>query len=863
MLRGGTCRRDGAEVSCYHSHARLRRLRTSRTHKDTLVNGSQIETTIERLRALLAEARAETTPAEPQAAAERLAAIDAGLEGLAGEYQALIAGYEAQIRERERVEADLRARSVLMRQVVNHAPIVFCMIDQDGVFSLCEGATANALGLDLSTLVGRSAFEMFASRTAELDYLRRALSGETMHWTAAYLSGFAEVWLIPLRENEAMKGVVAMGIDITDRVRAEQQLRERDVLVRQVVDHAPIILFALNHEGRITFTDGKGLALIGERPGETVGRSIFEVRQHDAVELDAVRRALGGQSAEWVSPEPPYFDSRITPIVDGTGQVAGAIGVGIDITDRVVAERKLRDAELRLSELIKHAPIVLFAADRDGIITLSQGRGLELLGEAPGQTVGQNIFELWAPYPGAVERLRQAFDGAEVAWVSDDPPYFDSYLVPIRDASGQVRGVLGIGVDITDRVRVEAERRELDRRLLETQKLESLGMLAGGIAHDFNNLLQSILGNVESALDEGAPSDPVRESLTRVRMITRRGADLTRQLLAYAGTGPWSVEVLDLNAVVRDGIEILKVSATRAISLTVRLAGEVLPVEGDATQIQQMLINLVMNAADAIEGPEGAIVVTTGQHVFDAADLAEPDLVIAPPAAGDYATLTVSDTGPGMDAATRARIFEPFFTTKATGRGLGLAAVQGILRGHGGGVGLTTAPAQGTTFTVYLPITTKPIASRPEHAEPAPVLSTPRAAAPTRWTGSGTVLVVDDDTAVRDAAARNLRRLGFTTMSASNGRAAIDVFQAHREEITCVLIDRMMPKMDGVTAAHELRSAAPDLCIIMMTGYNEAEVVAAIEPGLMNSILYKPFTVEQLREELRRCLEPKSVTEPT
>ena len=825
------------------------------------MNGSQIQTTIERLRALLSEARAQMQEsAGSSGAAANLSSIDAGLAGLAGEYQTLIAGYEAQIQDRARVEADLRARSVLMRQVVNYAPIVFCMMDQDGVFSLCDGAAANALGLDLGTLVGRSAFVVFASYTAELGNLRRALDGEMMHWTAAYLSGFAEVWLIPLREAGAVTGVIAMGIDITDRVRAEQQLRERDALVRQVVDHAPIILFALDRDGRITFTDGKGLALIGEQPGETVGRSIFDLRQHDQVELDAVRRALGGEAAAWVSLEPPYFDSRITPIYDNTGQVVGAIGVGIDITDRVVAEQKLHDAELRLSELIKHAPIVLFAADRDGTITLSQGRGLELLGEAPGETVGQNLFDLWAPYPGAVERLRQAFDGAEVAWISDEPPLFDSRLIPIRDASGHVTGLLGIGVDITDRVRVEAERRELDRRLLETQKLESLGMLAGGIAHDFNNLLQSILGNVESVLDEGAPTDSVCESLTRVRMITRRGADLTRQLMAYAGIGPFAVEVLDLNAVVRDGIEILKVSAAKTITLTVQLADEALPVEGDATQIEQMLINLVMNAADAIDAPDGAIAVTTGRRVFGAADLADPDLVIPPPAPGDYAALLVSDTGPGMDAATRARIFDPFFTTKATGRGLGLAAIHGILRTHGGGVRLITAPGQGTTFTLYLPVTTKPIAPRRQHAAPAPALRQLEPAAPARWTGSGTVLVVDDDASVRDAAARSLRRLGFTTMSASNGRAAIEVFQAHQDEITCVLLDRMMPKMDGVTAARDLRSIAPELCIIMMTGYNETEIVAAIEPGLMNSILYKPFTVEQLREELRKCLEPKSVT---
>src|SRR6266508_1510246 len=190
------------------------------------------------------------------------------------------------------------------------------------------------------------------------------------HWAGAYLNGFAEVWLIPLRsEAGAVTGVVAMAIDITDRVRAEQRLRERDALARQVVDHAPIILFALDRDGRITFTDGKGLALIGERPGETVGRSIFDVRRHDTVELDAVRRALSGKAAAWVSPEPPYFDSRITPIVDGTGQLVGAIGVGIDITDRVVTEQKLHDVELRLSELIKHAPIVLFATDRHGTIT--------------------------------------------------------------------------------------------------------------------------------------------------------------------------------------------------------------------------------------------------------------------------------------------------------------------------------------------------------------------------------------------------------------------------------------------------------------------------------------------------------------
>jgi len=822
------------------------------------VNGSQIQATIERLRALLSEAREQMQePAGSSGAAASLATIDAGLAGLAGEYQTLIAGYEAQIRDRVRVEADLRARSVLIHQVVNHAPIMFFMMDRDGVVSLCEGAAAPALGLDPRTLIGRSAFEVFAAYPVELGELRRALGGEAAHWTGVYLNGFAEVWLIPLRsEAGAVTGVVAMAIDITDRVRAEQRLRERDALARQVVDHAPIILFALDRDGRITFTDGKGLALIGETPGQTVGQSIFEVRQHDEVELDAVRRALGGQAAAWVSPEPPYFDSRVTPIYDDAGQLVGAIGVGIDITDRVVTEQKLHDVELRLSELIKHAPIVLFATDRHGTITLSEGRGLELLGETPGQTVGQNVFDLWAPYPGAVERLRQAFDGAEVAWVSDEPPYFDSQLIPIRDVSGHITGVLGIGVDITDRVRVEAERRELDRRLLESQKLESLGMLAGGIAHDFNNLLHSILGNVESAMEEGAPNDTVRDALMRVRTLTRRGAHLTRQLLAYAGMGRFTVEVLDLNAVVRGGMEILNVSAPKTSTLTVQLAEAVLPIEGDATQIQQILINLVMNAADAIEGPEGAIAVTTGQRVFGAADLAEPDLAIAPPAAGDYASLTVSDTGPGMDAVTRTRVFEPFFTTKASGRGLGLAAVHGILRTHRGGMRLTTRVGQGTTFTVYLPVTMKPLALRQEHTEPAPGLGTPPPAAPARWTGSGTVLVVDDDPSVRDAAARNLRRLGFTTMSASNGRAAIEVFQAHREEITCALLDRMMPKIDGITAARELRRLAPDLCIIIMTGYNETEVVKTIEPGLVNSILFKPFSIEQLRDELRKCLAP-------
>lgn len=761
---------------------------------------------------------------------------------------------------RVRAEADLRARSVLMHQGVGHVPMVFCMMGQDGVFSLCEGAAAPALGLDPRTLVGRSAFEVFASSTVELGHLRRALAGELMHWTGAYLNSVAEIWLIPLREAGTVTGVVAMAIDITDRMRAEQRLRERDAIVRQVVDHAPIILFALDADGCITFTDGKGLALIGETPGETVGRSIFDVRQHDAVELNAVRRALSGEAAAWVSPEPPYFDSRVTPIYDDAGQLVGAIGVAIDITDRVVAEQRLHDVELQLRELLKHAPIMLFATDRNGTITLSEGRGLELLGEAPGETVGQNIFDLWAPHPAAIALMRQAFDGAEVAWVSDDPPHFDSRLIPIRDASGQITGMLGIGIDITDRIRVEAERRELDRRLLESQKLESLGMLAGGIAHDFNNLLQRILGNVESALDEGAPTGPVRDSLVRVRTLTRHGADLTRQLLAYAGIGRFAIEVLDLNAVVRGGMEMLNVSMPKIIILTIQLADAALPIAGDATQIQQILINLVMNAADAIDGLEGTIAITTGRRVFERADLAAPDLVVAPAAVGDYAALTVSDNGPGMDAATRARVFEPFFTTKVSGRGLGLAAIQGILRSHGGGVRLITAPGQGTTFTVYLPMTDKPIVAPQAPAEPPrePIAALETAhTTPAPWTGSGTVLVVDDDPAVRDTAARNLRRLGFTTMSASNGRAAIEVFQAHQDEITCVLLDRVMPKMDGITTARELRAMSPDLCVIIMTGYNETDVVNTIDPGLVSSILFKPFTVEQLHDGLRNCLEKR------
>ncbi|HEY3400503.1 MAG TPA: response regulator [Geothrix sp.] len=396
--------------------------------------------------------------------------------------------------------------------------------------------------------------------------------------------------------------------------------------------------------------------------------------------------------------------------------------------------------------------------------------------------------------------------------------------------------------DITEQKRAEGERAALERQLFQAQKMESLGVLAGGIAHDFNNLLMGVLGHAGLALEQLNPLHPAKRNLEAIQKAGQRAADLTRQMLAYSGRGQFVVGNLDLSAQVEEMLHLLEVSLPKTVVLNLSL-GKALPaVLADASQIQQVIMNLVINAAEAIGEAPGAITLATGsQHVDEAT--ARTMLVGQDVKPGTYVFLEITDTGCGMDPDTISRIFEPFFTTKFTGRGLGLSAIMGIVRGHKGALRIYSEMGHGTTFKVLLPALGM--------AAEAPAIP----AAEQVWAGRGLVLVVDDDETVRAVARQALELKGFRVLEAQDGQEAVDLVREQGPVIRVVLLDMTMPRMSGEEAFREMRRIHPDIPVILSSGYNEVEAMGRFMGKGLKGFIQKPYGPRELLAKIQDILE--------
>ncbi len=409
---------------------------------------------------------------------------------------------------------------------------------------------------------------------------------------------------------------------------------------------------------------------------------------------------------------------------------------------------------------------------------------------------------------------------------------------PVYDSQGKQILAVVIKRDLT-------EHRRAEERLKHTQKLESIGVLAGGIAHDFNNILTGVMGNASLAQCDAPPE--IADRLDDIVRATERAAALTRQLLAYAGKGQFEIEDFDLSGVIRSSTDLIRLSIPRNVELVLDVPRGLPLIRGDAAQIQQVVMNLAINAAEAIESPvNGTVSIRAGAKQLDGDTPVAPGFELLP---GRYLWLEVRDTGSGMDEATKARIFDPFFTTKFTGRGLGLAAVQGILRAHKGAVAVQSKPGEGSTFTVYLPcLVVKKSRVSPKRAG----AGTGRAA---------TVLVADDEFDVRSFVQAALERLGHTVLVADNGRQAIEIMRTN-SAVDLVLLDVVMPVAGGGEALAEIRKCWPGTAVLVTSGYNreEARRLGSIPDGL--PFIEKPFTLQTLAAAVQSVLESRSRMRP-
>jgi PAS domain S-box-containing protein len=522
--------------------------------------------------------------------------------------------------------------------------------------------------------------------------------------------------------------------------------------------------------------------------------------------------------------------------------MAASLGFQLgEFLERTRAQQRLAEREESYRVLTETASDGIITIDSESRIHLANSAAARIFGYSPAELIGADLTMLMPEEQRAAHKAAMArylsTGNRSVAWEAFRlvGQHRAGYEIPIEASFGEYRrGQKHFFVVV---IRDITERRRLEDSLRQTAKLESLGVLAGGIAHDFNNLLTGILGNVSLALDTTSGTNPARGLLQDAIEATERAADLTRQLLAYAGKGRFVVEATDISTLVHQISALIRSSIPKNVALRLDLEQPLPPVEADAAQLQQLIMNLVINAAEAIpEDRQGSVLVITRAQTAGAEYLETMGITDIPP--GNYVSLSVHDNGVGMDDATLGRIFDPFFSTKFLGRGLGLAAVCGIVRGHSGAMKVFSSPGQGTTFRVLLPVTAKPQPRGLPRVQKSDV------------SGSGTVLVVDDELIVRKMATSCLENYGYDVVSAADGREGVALFEKLHPRIKLVILDLTMPVMGGDEALDLMRSANPEVPVILSSGYNESEATTRFAGKGLAGFLQKPYTAAALAEKV-------------
>ncbi len=667
-------------------------------------------------------------------------------------------------------------------------------------------------------------------------------------------------------EAGGMARLVGTVLDITERRRIEETLAHERNLLRTLVDAIPDPIVVKDLQGRyVLLNRANARALKVEDPTAAIGKTDADFQpEEQAVRQAEDDRRVTESGARVINREElitspdgvsGWFLTTKIPLHDERGNVTGLVSVGRDITEGHRIREELEREHNLLRTLIDTLPDFVYVKDAAGRYLLTNEANRRLLGlAAVSDAIGKTIHEL---FPAEFARLyeeddRRVIEHGEFVLNREHPMRFPdgrtgwilTTKVPIRDRDGRVTAVFGVSRDITEHRRLQAEREEMDRRLNQSQKLESLGALAGGVAHDFNNILTIVLNN--ATLAKSHPEDPVlvRESLGQIEHAAERAAHLCNQMLAYSGRGQFVIQPISLADLIEDTLPLLRSGISRRAQLEVVAEPCAAVAQADVTQIRQIILNLVINASDALGDAAGSIKVTTGLMRADAAYLSTTYL--APElGAGQFVFLEVSDTGCGMSAETIAKIFEPFFSTKFTGRGLGLAAVLGIVRGHHGAIKVTSAPGAGTTFRLLLPAV-QGVVPKPLHAGTPP---------PSAAKAGGRVLVVDDEEFILSVMCRSLQRLGFEPVAAASGEEAIRLLEGNPKGFAAVLLDLTMPRMDGQKTFEELRRINPDIPVLLMSGFSELEATGRFAGQGLAGFIQKPFQLASLVEQLRNVIQ--------
>jgi PAS domain S-box-containing protein len=633
--------------------------------------------------------------------------------------------------------------------------------------------------------------------------------------------------------------------DITERVLAEEMLQFTRVTVNAVSD----AIFWAAPDGRVVDVNEAACRKLGYNREELLGMTIPEIDPGESLEdLQQQFRELRQVGTVCFESTHRAKDGRLIPVEVSVnyvrhGDVERNCGIARDISERKAMEEALRQSEESFRSIVESSPLAMhfyrLEASGDLVFTGGNPSADRMFGISHRELIGKVLEEAF-PLLAASDfpELCRAVAKGELVQQSFERSFDDNFMhgtYSVQMYRSSTAMLVVDFMDITERKQGEEERLNLEKQLLHAQKLESLGVLAGGIAHDFNNLLTSIMGHTDLALLRLNRESPVRENLHQVELAATRAADLAKQMLAYSGRGKFLVEPIDLNRLVEEMTKMLEISISKRCVLRFNLAASLPMIDADATQLRQIIMNLVINASEAIGEKSGVIAVSTGCMQCDRRYLNSFWLNEQIPE-GLYIWFEIADTGCGMDKETVAKIFDPFFTTKFTGRGLGMAAVLGIVRGHKGAIKVYSEVGQGTSFKVLLPA-----------GERIKEFLDPNGNNEDGWKGKGTVLLVDDEETVIGIGSEMLKELGFEVLTALDGREGLELFKQQRERIVAVLLDLTMPHLDGEQTFRELRLLDPEVKVIMSSGYNEQEVTQRFAGKGLAGFIQKPYKLSTLK----------------
>jgi PAS domain S-box-containing protein len=756
----------------------------------------------------------------------------------------LIGRFAAEI---QKTQKELAVSEGYYRGIFDFADDAIYIVDPAKLKILnCNDKACSMLGFGISELTSMTVIDLhppeerslLAGKIKEIDGKTSSASISGLHHAAkdgSLVPVEVSISFIKIGDEEVY---LCISRDVTTRTQALEEARKSYALLNALINGTSDVIYVKDLLGRYLLFNPAAERITGKSSAEVLGKDdsfLFGPAEAAAVMDDDRKVMAAGEVTTYedvlttATGETVTFLSTKGPVFDAEGKPYGLFGISRDITERKSMEQSLRKSETFLKQAQVIAGIGSYVLD----IPTGCWTSSEVLDDILGidKTFIRSV-EGWALliHPDCRENMNHYFinevfgkherfgkeykiirktDGA-VRWLHGEGELqFDDQLRPVK--------MIGTIMDITDRKQGEEERARMEEQMQQTQKLESLGVLAGGIAHDFNNLLMSILGHSSLAQTKLTPASPARDDLQQIETAALRAADLCSQMLAYAGKGKFSLEVIDLRSMIEDMARLLKVSITKKSILNLDLQKDLPPIEADPAQIRQVVMNLIINASEAIGEQSGVITVSTGVMKCDPDNPCEAYIGSDVPN-GTFVYLEVSDTGCGMDRETQQRIFEPFFTTKFTGRGLGLSAVLGIIKAHKGACKLYSEPEKGTTFKALFPASLA--ADEIDHKKTM--------AEPREWTGSGTILLVDDENIVLNACKALLEALGYSVLTALNGCDALAIYREHCKEIDLVILDMTMPQMDGAETFNELRRHDPGVRIIIASGYTEQDIA----PGL-------------------------------